>query len=56
MTTGMHEKMIEDSVRVNSGHVTVAGRDYLEKRSLDQFVRFDGRLQGLVDEAAGVQG
>ena len=56
MTTGMHEKMIEDSVRVNSGHVTIAGRDYLEKRSLDQFVRFDGRLRGLVDEAAGVQG
>ncbi len=56
MGAGMHEKMIEDSVRVNSGHVTIAGRDYLEKRNLDQFVRFDGRLQELVDEAPGVLG
>jgi ABC-type lipoprotein release transport system permease subunit len=56
MAAGIHEKMIEDSVRVNSGHVTVAGLEYLEKRNLDQFVRFDDRLEGLVDRAPGVQG
>ena len=56
MAAGVHEKMIEDAVRVNSGHVMVSGRDYLEKRSLEQFVRFDAGLERAVAATPGVQG
>jgi ABC-type lipoprotein release transport system permease subunit len=38
MAAGTHEKMIEDGVRLQSGHVTITGRDYLEDRTLDHFI------------------
>jgi ABC-type lipoprotein release transport system permease subunit len=56
MAAGVHEKMIEDAVRVNSGHVMVSGRDYLEKRSLEQFVHFDAGLEQAVAATPGVLG
>jgi ABC-type lipoprotein release transport system permease subunit len=56
MAAGVHEKMIEDAVRVNSGHVMVSGRDYLEKHSLEQFVRFDAGLEQAVAATPGVLG
>ena len=31
---GVHEKMIEDSVRVHSGHLSISGVGYLENRTL----------------------
>lgn len=56
MAEGSHEKMIEDSVRVNGGHIQVTGRDYLEKQTLEQFVPWDGRLARALDAAEGVEG
>ncbi|MCG8588524.1 MAG: ABC transporter permease [Proteobacteria bacterium] len=55
MAAGTHEKMIEDSVRLQSGHVLVAGEDYLERRTLEQFVRFDAELEAILDETPGVR-
>jgi putative ABC transport system permease protein len=56
MAAGVHEKMIEDAVRMNSGHVMVCGRDYLEKRSLEQFVHFDAGLEQVLAATPGVLG
>jgi len=56
MAAGTHEKMIEDGVRVNSGHVQVAGEGYLEKRTLEQFVVYDETLAALIDATPGVAG
>ena len=56
MGAGTHEKMIEDSVRVNSGHLQVTGRDYVEKRTLEQFVVYDAALAQRLERAPGVVG
>jgi ABC-type lipoprotein release transport system permease subunit len=48
MAAGLHEKMIEDSVRVHSGHLSISGAGYLENRTLDQFVRLDPALEALL--------
>lgn len=56
MAAGVHEKMIEDGVRVSSGHVTVTGPDYLEKRGLEQFVRLDDKLAEALSDTPGVEG
>jgi ABC-type lipoprotein release transport system permease subunit len=56
MAAGIHEKMIEDSVRVASGHVTLAGEGYFEGRTLEQYVTLDAGLAGTLDGAPGVRG
>lgn len=56
MAAGIHEKMIEDSVRVASGHVTLAGEGYFANRTLEQFVTLDAGLQHTLDAAPGVRG
>ncbi len=56
MSAGSWEMMIEDSVRVNAGHVQISGEDYLEKRSLDQFVRLEPGLLQRLEATAGVAG
>jgi ABC-type lipoprotein release transport system permease subunit len=56
MAAGTHEKMIEDSVRIASGHVSISGEGYLENRTLEQFVRFDSDLEAQVRETDGVRG
>jgi ABC-type lipoprotein release transport system permease subunit len=56
MGAGTHEKMIEDSVRVNAGHVQVSGVDYLEKQTLEQFLRYDDALAERLAVAEGVRG
>ncbi|MFP6607417.1 MAG: ABC transporter permease, partial [Myxococcota bacterium] len=38
MADGSHEKMIEDGVRMQSGHITVTGVGYLDDRTLERFV------------------
>jgi ABC-type lipoprotein release transport system permease subunit len=48
--------MIEDAVRVASGHVSVSGDGYLETRTLEQFVRLDAPLVAALDGTAGVEG
>jgi ABC-type lipoprotein release transport system permease subunit len=56
MAAGVHEKMIEDAVRVRSGHVSLSGEGYLERQTLEQFVRFDSEVERLLDETRGVEG
>ena len=53
MAAGTHEKMIEDSVRVNAGHVQVSGPGYLEKRTLEQFVVYDDALARSIEATPG---
>jgi ABC-type lipoprotein release transport system permease subunit len=56
MAAGVHEKMIEDAVRVHSGHVSLSGEGYLERQTLEQFVRFDREVERLLDGTRGVEG
>ena len=56
MAAGIHDKMIEDSVRLSSGHVTIAGAGYLEERTLEKFVHFDPKLARELDTTPGVVG
>jgi ABC-type lipoprotein release transport system permease subunit len=56
MAAGTHEKMIEDSVRVNAGHVQISGPEYLEKQSLEQFVRLEEGLLARIEATGGVAG
>jgi len=56
MGAGIHEQMIEDAVRLSSGHVSVSGEGYLENRTLEQFVRFDAELARSLDATPGVAG
>jgi ABC-type lipoprotein release transport system permease subunit len=56
MAAGVHEKMIEDAVRVHSGHVSLSGEGYLERQTLEQFVRFDREVERLLDETRGIEG
>lgn len=56
MAAGLHEKMIEDAVRLQSGHVAAAGRGYFEERSLDRFVNLNPALIQELDHAEGVRG
>ena len=46
LSAGQHEYMIESAVGFYTGHIQIQGRDYWEKRSLDQSIPLD---QGLLD-------
>jgi len=53
MSAGVHEKMIEDSVRVHSGHLTVTGEGYLENKTLEYGMRWgDPLLEALESDPA----
>ena len=41
LSTGMWDKIIDDSVGMASGHVTLTGPGYLEERTLEQFTYLD---------------
>jgi ABC-type lipoprotein release transport system permease subunit len=56
MGAGVHEQMIEDAVRLSSGHVSVSGEGYLENRTLEQFVPFDPEMARRLDATEGVEG
>ena len=56
MAAGVHEKMIEDSVRVASGHVVLSAPEYLEKRALEHFVVLDDELEAVLTETPGIRG
>lgn len=56
MSAGMHEKMIEDSVRVHSGHLAVSGKGWLEQRTMERFVPLDAELLRALESAQGVEG
>ncbi len=55
MAAGLHEKMIEDAVRLQSGHVAVAGAGYFENRTLEQYVVVDPAVEAAFDGAEGVR-
>jgi ABC-type lipoprotein release transport system permease subunit len=55
MAAGSHEKMIEDSVRLHSGHLAISGERYLEERSLDRFVRLEDDVRRLLESTEGVE-
>jgi ABC-type lipoprotein release transport system permease subunit len=56
MAAGVHEKMIEDSVRLHSGHLMLSGRGYLENRTLEQFVHLGPELRELLDRTPRLRG
>jgi len=56
MTNGVHQKMIEDTVRLHSGHVTISAPGYTENRTLDYFLRLDTTLIHTLDTLPEVQG
>ena len=53
---GVHEKMVEDAVRVLGGHVQVSGRDYLEEKTLEQYIELTPELLATLDATPGVVG
>jgi putative ABC transport system permease protein len=56
MQMGTHEKMIEDGVRLHSGHVLITGVGYLENRTLEHFVRLDADIERVLDAQPEVVG
>jgi len=55
MARGSHGKMIEDSVRLGSGHVMVSAPGYLDDRSLDHSMVLDAVLAERLDEIPDVE-
>ena len=55
MADGSHEKMIEDAVRLSSGHVAISGKGYRHSMTLEQSVPWDGRVEALVERAEGIR-
>ncbi|MEE2665936.1 MAG: ABC transporter permease [Myxococcota bacterium] len=56
LTRGVHEKMIEDSVRLRSGHAMLAAPGYLAERSLDHFLELDSAMIARLDAVPEVEG
>ena len=56
MADGVHGKMIEDGVRLASGHVQVAGRGWLEHRTLEYSLRASAELDAALRATPGVRG
>jgi ABC-type lipoprotein release transport system permease subunit len=54
LTTGMHERMIDDNVRMHAGHLQLTGAGYLEDRTLERFVSWTPRLAAALDATPGV--
>jgi ABC-type lipoprotein release transport system permease subunit len=55
MGAGVHEKMIEDAVRLGSGHLAVSGAGYRENQTLDHHLDFDPALARALEDLPGVQ-
>jgi ABC-type lipoprotein release transport system permease subunit len=53
---GLHEKMIEDSVRLHSGHLSVSGEGHLESQTLEQFLYLDPSFETALAATPGVRG
>ena len=56
LSTGMWDKIIDDTVGMASGHVTLTGPNYLEDRTLEQFTYLDATLQTRLEENPAVAG
>ncbi len=55
MADGSHSKMIEDSVRIQSGHVQLAADGYLENRTLEYFLEVDDTIEKALASAPEVE-
>jgi len=53
---GLHEKMIEDSVRLHSGHLSVSGEGHLENQTLEQYLHLDPSFETALVSTPGVRG
>jgi ABC-type lipoprotein release transport system permease subunit len=56
VAAGLHEKMIEDSVRLHSGHLSVSGEGHLENQTLEQYLVLDAALETALAGTPGVRG
>jgi putative ABC transport system permease protein len=56
LAAGLHQKMIEDGVRIHSGHVTIMGQGYLANRTLEQFLHLDQPLKTILERTPGIRG
>jgi ABC-type lipoprotein release transport system permease subunit len=56
MAAGLHEKMIEDAVRLHSGHVAISAHGYRETRTLEKFVPWTASLRARLDRTPGIEG
>ncbi len=56
MADGVHSRMIEDGVRMASGHLQVARAGYLDNRTLEYSLQPDAELEATLRGAPGVQG
>jgi ABC-type lipoprotein release transport system permease subunit len=55
MASGVHEKIIEDAVRLASGHVALSGKGYRHSMTLEQFLPWDGRIESALESTSGVR-
>jgi len=55
MADGMHSKMIEDSVRLQSGHAQLSAEGYLENRTLEYYLELDDGLERALASAPDVE-
>jgi len=53
---GLHGKMIEDSERLHSGHLTVSGEGHLENQTLEQHLRLEPGFENALSSTPGVRG
>ena len=56
MAAGTHEKMIEDGVGLQTGHVTLTGKGYFEDRTLEHYVEVDEDLVARLEAEPAVLG
>ena len=56
MAAGVHEKMIEDAVRMASGHVAISGEGYRDAMTLEEFVPWDREIAAAVSGIEGAEG
>ena len=56
LAAGLHEKMIEDSVRIHSGHLSVSGVGYQDNQTLEQYLDFDPSFDAAIAATPGVRG
>jgi ABC-type lipoprotein release transport system permease subunit len=55
MQTGYYDYMIDSSVKTYTGHIQVQGKDYWEKRSLEESMVLDDGIINQVNEIDGVE-
>lgn len=55
MQTGYYDYMIDSSVRMYTGHIQIQGKDYWEKRSLEESMILDEEKIRQVNEIEGVE-